>query len=530
MDSSTAPRADVIPAPVMNGAESLVKTLVASEVEVCFTNPGTSEMHFVAALDKVPGMRCVLGLFEGVVTGAADGYFRMAGKPTATLLHLGPGLSNGLANLHNAKRARSGIVNIVGEHASRHLRHDSPLTSDIEGIARPMSDWVRTSRNAVDVAHDGACAVEIARTAPGKIATLILPADTAWNEAEAPAKARAPAPRRAVDSDAVEAAVKSLRKGNAALLLGGLGVRAAALEWAGRIAAATGCRLIAEYNCARMERGAGRVVASRLPYSIDAAMKELAGLESIVLAGAKPPVAFFGYPGKPSLLAPADCSFASLAGVEDDIEGALKKLVERLDAQAMQPACIARLDRQALPEGAITNDGIAAVLAALLPENAIVVDEAVTTGRAFEPLTANAPPHDWLNLMGGAIGWALPASVGAAIAAPARKVIALEGDGSGMYTLQALWTMARENLDVTILVFANRAYKILRGELAGVGAGEPGQRATDMLTIDRPALDWQSMARGLGVEAGQAATLAQLASQFKRGLASEGPYLIEVLV
>ncbi len=514
----------------MNGAESLVRTLVASAVEVCFTNPGTSEMHFVAALDKVEGMRCVLGLFEGVVTGAADGYFRMTGAPAATLLHLGPGLGNGLANLHNARKARSGIVNIVGEHASYHIRHDAPLTSDIEGVARPMSDWVRTSRSARDIAGDGARAVEAARTAPGQIATLILPADTAWNAADAHAVARPPAPRTQVADEVVKAAALALRQPGAALLLGGAGVQARALEWAGRIAAATGCHILGEYNSPRIERGAGRVIANRIPYVVDAALKTMAGYKSIVLAGGRPPVSFFAYPGKPSLQAPPGCLFTRLAGVEEDIAGALEAVARELGAGAMPPAHLAKLDPPGMPTGRITQEGIAAVLGALMPENAIVVDESVSTGRGFATCTTHTQPHDWLCVMGGSIGFGLPASVGAAIACPDRKVITLEGDGSAMYTLQALWTMARESLDVTILVFANRAYNILRGELAGVGAGTPGQRATDMLTLDRPALDWAAIARGHGVEAGRAASLDELAVQLGRGLASRGPYLIEVVM
>ncbi|MBL8380779.1 MAG: acetolactate synthase large subunit [Burkholderiales bacterium] len=514
----------------MNGAESLVRTLIASDVDVCFANPGTSEMHFVAALDHVAGMRCVLGLFEGVVTGAADGYWRIAGKPAATLLHLGPGLGNGLANLHNAKKARSGIVNIVGEHAAHHIRHDAPLTADIEGIARPMSHWVRTSWNARDVAADGARAVEAARTAPGQIATLVLPADTAWNAADAPSVARAPAPRAQVAPDAVRAAAAALKVPGAALLLGGIGVHEEALAWAGRIAAATGCRLLSEYNCPRYDRGAGRVITQRVPYVVDLAVKSLADLRSVVLAGGRPPVSFFAYPDKPSLQAPADCVFTRLAGVEEDIVGALEALAAELGAHGVAPAHVARLDPPGLPSGKLTQEGIAAVLGALIPEDGIVVDESVSTGRGFAALTTHARPHGWLTVMGGSIGFALPAATGAAIAGGGRKVIALEGDGSGMYTLQALWTMARENLPVTVLVFANRSYNILKGELASVGAGAPGQRATDMLTLDRPDLDWRSLARGMGVEAGQATTLDELAAQMRRGLAAAAPYLIEVVL
>ena len=514
----------------MNGAESLVRTLIASEVRVCFTNPGTSEMHFVAALDKVEGMRCVLGLFEGVVTGAADGYYRLSGTPAATLLHLGPGLANGLANLHNAKKARSGIVNIVGEHATHHLEHDAPLTADVEGVARPMSDWVKTTTSSRTVAADGALAIEAARTAPGRIATLILPADTAWNEADGPAIARAALPRAQVSGDAVKAAARVLREPGAALLLGGIGMHARALELAGRIAAVTGCRLIGEYNNARIERGAGRVDVKRVPYVVDLAVAMLKDVRHMVLAGSKPPVGFFAYPGKPSLLASPECAFTRLAGVEDDVVGALEALAADIGALTTPPVQVAPLAPPALPGGRISLDGIAAVFGALLPEGAIVVDESVSSGRGFAGLTANAAPHDWLSSMGGSIGYAMPVSVGAALACPDRKVITLEGDGSGMYTLQALWTMAREGLDVTVVIFANRTYNILRGEFASVGAGAPGQRATDMLTLDRPNLDWLALARGHGVEAGRATDLDELAVQLKRGLACQGPYLIELLM
>ncbi len=515
----------------MNGAESLVRTLIDSGIDLCVTNPGTSEMHFVAALDKVNGMRCVLGLFEGVVTGAADGFYRMADRPAATLLHLGPGLANGLANLHNAKKAGSGIVNIVGEHATFHLAHDAPLTSDVQAVAQPMSHWVRTCAAAAEVAADGVAAIEAASAAPGQIATLILPADTAWNEAVGPRRARAAAPRAAVSPQAVRAAAEALRRpGPKALLLGGAGVREEALPWAGRIAAKTGCMLIGEYNSPRIQRGAGRVAVQRVPYVVDSAVALLKDFRQIVLAGAKPPVGFFAYPGKPSLLAPSDCTFSTMAAVHEDITGALEALTDELGARGLAPANVAPLAPPALPEGPITLDGVAAVLSALLPADAIVVDEAVSSGRGLAGPTRDAQPHDWLTSMGGAIGYGLPVAAGAALARPSRKVIALEGDGSAMYTLQALWTLARESLDVTIVVFANRAYQILRGEFANVGAGAPGQRATDMLTLDRPALDWRALAKGHGVEAGQVADLAGFARELRRALACEGPYLIELLV
>src|SRR5262245_15244886 len=360
----------------MNGAESLVRTLVMNGVDVCFANPGTSEMHFVAALDKVPGMRCVLGLFEGVVTGAADGYYRMAGKPACTLLHLGPGLGNGLANLHNAKKARSGIVNIVGEHATYHLKHDAPLTADIEGVARPMSDWVKTSPTSKTLAADCALAITKANEAPGHIATLIAPADTAWGDADAPAEAAPPAPRKPAAAGAVSAAARALTGGEPAMLmLGGAALRGRAMELAGRISAKTGCRLMAEYNNSRMECGAGRVRIDRLPYVVDNALAAMKGTRQLVLAGAKSPVTFFAYPGKPSMVKPDDCAITKLAGVEEDIEGALDALASELNALKTLPAPISERQRPALPSGAVTPEGIAAVLVALLPENAVVADE-----------------------------------------------------------------------------------------------------------------------------------------------------------
>ena len=515
----------------MNGAETLVRTLVANGVNLCFSNPGTSEMHFVAALDQVEGMRCVLGVFEGVVTGAADGYYRMTGNVAATLLHLGPGLGNGLANLHNAKKARSGIVNIVGQHAGYHIKHDAPLTSDIEGVARPMSDWVMTASSSHSLASDAALAIHKAREAPGHIATLIAPADTAWGNAEDLASAPPTAPRRRVAHDAVLAAARALTCGEPAMLmLGGAALRGKALEYAGRIAALTDCRLMAEYNNARMECGAGRVHVPRLPYVVDNALGATRGMHQLVLAGAKAPVSFFAYPGKPSVLIPEDCNVWRLAGVEDDLEHALEALALELGATNTPPAHVTELKRPALEHGAVTPDGIARTLARVMPDQCVMIDESVTTGRNFSALMASAPPHDWLNIMGGSIGWGLPAATGAALGAPDRKVVVLESDGSAMYTLQALWTMAREQLDVVILLFANRAYQILRSELKNVGAGAPGQKAADMLSLDRPQFDWTALARGQGVEAGRATTLEELARQLTDAFARRGPYLIEVIL
>lgn len=512
----------------MNGAESLVRSLLANDVDVCFTNPGTSEMHFVAALDSVPGMRCVLALFEGVATGAADGYWRMARRPASTLLHLGPGLANGIANLHNAKKAGSGVVNIVGEHATDHIALDAPLTADIEGLSWPVSHWVKTSPTSADVGRDGAEAVQAAMAAPGQVATLILPGDTAWNPGGVVADKLAAPARAAVGDEAVETAAKLLDGPDSLLLLGGDALAEDNLRIAARIAAKTGCGMLTEWSNARLDRGAGRVAVNRIPYPVEQALEVLKPYKKIVLVGARRPVAFFAYPDKPGVLTAPDVEFAELADWSDDIAGALAALSDRMDAGGSKPVNVAEAGRPDIPEGPVDPKTIAQVLGALIPENAIVVDESVTTGRDFFKHTHGAPPHVWLNNRGGSIGYGMPVAIGAAVACPDRKVIALEGDGSAMYTVQSLWTMARENLDITVLVFANRSYRILHGELSNVGVQNPGPRAQDMLTLNRPDLGWVDMARGMGVEGTRVSDTGDLARALQAGLESEGPYLIEI--
>ncbi len=509
----------------MNGAESLVRTMVAGGVDVCFTNPGTSEMHFVAALDRVDGMRCVLCLFEGVTSGAADGYYRMTDRPASTLLHLGPGLGNALANLHNLKKAKSGVVNIVGEHATYHRIFDAPLTSDIEGIARPVSHWVKTSMSARDVAADGAAAIAAAKAPPRQVATLVLPADTAWNEGEGIAPLPPLAVRLPVATEAVRLSAEALRAGNAVLLLGGVALREAGQRAAARIAARTGCRVIAEGSNARVERGRGRLAIERVPYPVDQALAALKDTRAIVLCGSKQPTAFFAYPGKPSLFAPEGCRIETLAAPHEDLVGALEALADELGAP--RHVAIPEAPRPAMPSGALNPDSIADALAHLIPENAIVIDESVTTGRGFFRATHGAAPHDWLALTGGAIGEGLCLTTGAAVACPDRQVVGLQADGSAMYTLQALWTHAREKLKIVTLVWSNRSYAILRHELMNVGAN-PGRKALDMLSLGDPDLDWVSLARGMGVPASRATTIEELAKGFRAGLATQGPYLVEV--
>ena len=515
----------------MNGAESLVRTLLKGGVEVCFANPGTSEMHFVGALDRVEGMRCVLGLFEGVCSGAADGYYRMTDRPASTLLHLGPGLANAAANLHNAKKAGSGIVNIVGEHALYHIQYDTPLTADIEGIARPFSHWVKTSPTSKTVAADGALAIQAARVAPGQIATLILPADTAWGEADGVADTPdTPAPR-GPQNDAVVAAARALQQGNSAMLfLGGRALRARGLELAGKIAAKTGCRVQAAGGTARIERGAGRVATLRLHFVIETAQEQLKGITKMVLVGAKAPAAFFAYPGKPSVLTPDGCETTTLCPVEGDPIAALDALAAELGALNEKAVGVVQAGRPARPTGKFTLEGLGQALGATMPEGAIVVDESVTTGRGFFPYSAGAPPHDWLNNMGGAIGFGTPVAVGAAVACPNRKVIAMIGDGSAMYTIQSLWTMARAGLDICVMIFSNRSYNILYSQLASVGAANPGPRAIDMLTLDRPTIDFAALSKSLGVPSVQVHDLDELTTQLTNAMAQRGPYLIDVVM
>jgi acetolactate synthase-1/2/3 large subunit len=514
----------------MNGAESLVRTLVAGGVDVCFSNPGTSEMHFVAALDRVEGMRCVLGLFEGVVTGAADGYYRMKGTPASTLLHLGPGLANGLANLHNAKKANSGIVNIVGQHAVYHIEYNAPLTSDIEGLARPMSAWVRTSPDAKSVAKDGAAAIAAAKSSPPQIATLILPADTAWGEADGIAKVAEDNQRVSYSSQAVDAAAKVLKSGEPTLLLlTGNALTEHGLALAAQISGKTGCKVMGQTYNPKMARGRGRFAIDRIPYVIELALPILKDFRHIVLLEANDPVAFFAYPDKPSMLKPEGCEVHRVTANGENSVAALEALAGALGAKPsdVKPQKLVEL---AKPTGALTHASIAQAIAMAIPENAIMVDESLTTGRGFFPPTAVAAPHDWLQNMGGSIGFSTPVATGAAVACPDRKVICMVGDGSAMYTLQSLWTQAREGLDITTIVFANRKYQILLGEFNGVGAGEPGQRALDMLNLDRPALDWVSLAKGMGVPARSVTTADDFNKALADAMAEKGPKLIEVVM
>jgi acetolactate synthase I/II/III large subunit len=517
----------------MNGAEAMLRTLAGSGVSMCFANPGTSEMHTVAALDEVPGMRGVLCLFEGTATGAADGYGRMADRPAAVLLHLGPGLANGLANLHNARRARTPLLAIIGDHATYHKRFDAPLESDIEALAGTVSGWVRRCARSADTGADVAEAVAAAMAPPGQVATVILPADVSWSAGAEPAAAIPPRPRPPVPDDVVGAVAAVLRGGEpCVILLGGTGTRRPALATASRVAQATGARLLAETFPARHERGAGSPPVDRLAYLAEMAVAQLDGTRHLILAGARAPASFFAYPGKPSSLVPDKCHVHVLAGPGDDIQGALAAVADLVPSSTATGAAPPPRppERPALPDGDLTGHSAAAVIGALLPENAIVCDEANTSGLALPAATAGAPPHDWLTLTGGAIGQGLPLAAGAALACPERPVLALEADGSAMYTISALWTHAREQLDITTVIFSNRSYAILNMELERTGAPAAGQAARSLLDLSRPGLDFTALAEGMGVPASRAETAAEFAGQLRRALAEPGPHLIEAAV
>ena len=515
---------------MVTGADVLIKALANAGVEVCFANPGTSEMQLVAAIDGEPRMRAILGLFEGVVTGAADGYGRMADKPALTLLHLGPGFGNGSANLHNARRAQSPVINMIGDHATYHRKFDAPLTSDIEGFASPVSDWIGHSESPEQLAEVGIAALEAANVYPGQIASFIAPADHAWSETAA-----APPPMTtfsvpSVTDEAIAKTAQALRQGDvSALFLGGRALRADALWQAGRIAAATGARLISETFCARIQRGEGRVPVERLPYFGEQAAEFLQDINTLVVVGSKAPVSFFAYPNKPSYLPSETADVSTLADVRHDALDALTRLADALDAPK-SPAVLQTQTTHALEAGPMNMLELGKVIANHLPEHAIVSDEGATNGMGAFAYTGYSAPHEWLMLTGGAIGQGLPLALGAAVACPDQKVIALQADGGAMYTVQSLWTMVRENLDVTVVLLNNSSYAILNIEMERVGVTNPTEKARSLLDLSNPTIDWVQLAQGMGMSAHCAETVSDFDQQFEHAMQHRGPWLIEVIL
>jgi acetolactate synthase-1/2/3 large subunit len=508
----------------------MLETLVNNGLEVCFTNPGTSEMHMVSAIGASQQMRSILCLFEGNCSGAADGYARMTGRPACTLFHLGPGLSNASANLHNARKANSAVINLVGDHATYHKKFDAPLNSDVIGLSQPVSHWVRSVANAMSLPADAAEAVVAAMVQPGRISTLIVPADCAWDESVAPVSAQPLPEAPGVADDAVTQAVEMLSNGkNTVVLMSNLALTEKGLELADRIAQKTAARIFCDTFIARLPRGKGRPAIERLGYFAEQATAQLEGAEQLIMVGTKAPVGFFAYPGKASEFSPEGASLFTLSEVAEDAEDGLERVVRALDAGDLTPRRQA-LAKPGFETGELTPRAIGVAVSELLPADAIVVDEGGTAGSACFPACASAEPHDWLTITGGSIGYGLPTALGAAVACPDRKVVCLHGDGGAMYTIQSLWTMAREELDICIIIFANRKYQILQVELARVGAQTMNKKTLDMLDLSNPDLDFVKMSEGMGVQAARATTAEEFNDLLRRFMAERGPRLIEAII
>lgn len=513
----------------MRGADQLTRSLAAGGVEICFANPGTSEMHLVAALDEAPAIRPVLTLHENVASGAADGWARMTGRPASTLLHLGPGLANALANLHNARRAGTPIVNVVGDHASYHVANDPPLASDIAALAGTVSGWVHTVREATEIGAAAAQAIAAAQGPPAAIATLIVPSDMAWAPVPegTPVAAPAPAAGRAPDGAAIDSAARALGSGEECMLLvGGRAMHPDLLAQASRVAAATGARLCCTPFTARARRGAGSVAVERLPYFPEMVAQWLAPVRHLILIDAPPPVAFFAYPGQSVTLVPPGCTVHTLAAAGADLPAALAALVDATNAAQHAPMLVPRVEVPAA-RGPVTPEALAQTLGAVLPDEAIVADEAITNRFPALVGTVGARPHDWLCITGGSLGIGMPMALGAALAAPGRRVINLQADGSAMYTPQALWSLAREGADVTVVLLRNRRYRILDLELQRMQLTD-ASRGRALTDLSHPVLDYVQLAASMGVPATHVDTAEALAEAVQRSCAEAGPRLIEV--
>jgi acetolactate synthase-1/2/3 large subunit len=512
----------------VNGAHCLLKTLNANNVTKCFANPGTSEMHFVAGLDDVPEVRAILCLFEGVATGAADGYARVTGRPAATLLHLGPGLANGWANLHNARRARVPLLNIVGDHATFHAKFDAPLQSDIATVAKALKGWLRSTQRPDDVANDTADAIGAAYGPPGQIATLILPSDVSWGEVTEPPAAWPLAARSGTavpDDRAIVRALDVLRSKRAALIVGGSAMDATQLGLAQRVASASGTRLIMETFPPIMDHGAGVVNPERLIYLSEFSIAQLKEFDALVLIGAAAPVAFFAYPDIANIVAEG-CELVNLAPPGTDTLAALSALVEGLRAPALS---VDPGNCPSPPTGELTTRTFAAAVGATMPEDVVVVDESVSSGVDLLGATQFSPVHRWMQLTGGSMGYALPSAIGAAVGS-GQRILALESDGAMMYTPQALWTMARENLDITVVGLSNRSYAILTLERKRVGAFTEGSTSQGLLDIDRPTIDLCALASAQGVPSIRVTSAEELVTALQRSYATPGPMFIEAVL
>ena len=516
----------------MNGAKIILETAKEAGVTVCFTNPGTTEMPLVLAFNSDPSIKTILGLFEGVCTGAADGYGRMLNVPALTLLHLGPGLANGIANLHNARRAKVPLVNLIGEHTTWHRSADPPLAMDIETLSSTVSGWYKTNQYPYTLSQDLADAIAAADY--GQISTLIVPNDNQLAECPNYKIFRPVFSFEPYDSDSIDNAAQILRAHKrTALLLGGRSLRDRGLQAAARIRAATDCDLITEHLPAYIERGAGLPDVVRIPYFPEAAIKLLSRYEAVVIVQTGEPVSFFGYEGYSSYLLGADQIKVRIASPEQDAAEVLEHLCEALGARndrKIPETILSKLNRPDIPNGQLTPENVCRTVAALQPENAIIVDEGITTSGAYYPLSAGLPRHTFMTTTGGSIGWGMPCALGASVACPERQVINLQADGSAMYTVQALWTEAREGLNITTLICANRSYNILKAELSRIGGASIQPEVFSVIDLESPVINWTNLARGMGVPAVTADTTEGLAKELIRSLSEPGPHLIEMLI
>jgi acetolactate synthase-1/2/3 large subunit len=517
----------------MTGAQSLLETLMSCGVEACFANPGTSELHLVAALHSEERLRSILCLFEGVATGAADGYGRMAGKPAATLLHLGPGLGNGWANLHNAKKAKTPLINLVGEHTTWHLPLGAAITSDLQGVSASISDWTKTSVKASDVGLDVAQSFQAAMANGGQIATLILHADATWETGGIIGKRLAPKPKHQIMDAEIDKAATILTSGRrVAILTTGPSLWGEGREACTRIASKTGATFFCNALNSRMERGAGRMEFSRIPGWGQTAREMLAEFDELIIVGTGLPVLAFGHPSFESILVPETVKLTKLAGPEDDVVGIFRVLSDAVGApsESISDHLLCQRVEYDLSVGPLTGDAIGRAINRFLPEGAIISDESGTGGAAYFPLTAGAIPHDCLFLTGGSIGQGLPVALGAAIACPDRKILCLQADGSAMYTLQALWSMARERCDVTVVIFSNRQYGILMRSLEQYGISELRNQVPDLFDLSNPDLQWSKLAEGMGVEGHVCDTAEDFNRIFSDCISRKGTQLIEAVI
>lgn len=518
----------------MNGAQSLFQVLTDAGLDTCFANPGTSEMQLVYEMGKSDAVRPILCLQENVVTGAADGYARMAEKPAFTLLHVGSGFANGIANLHNAGRANTPVVNIVGANASYHqpnFPEHEMIGGKITDLARNVSHWTREAKSASELAMLGGEAARTAMMGAGRICTLVAPTNCHWDPAPgAPVLEPVPANPRA-SADTIAAAKALLENGRkTGLLLGTHGLLEDNLELAGRIAARTGAQLLAETFPGRLARGAGRVQVQLVPYFLEMAQQFFSDYEQLILVGALPPVSTFAYRNSAMFKAPDSCDVWTLASADHDVHHALADLVEALDAGATEPVLGERIVAE-VAEGTLTAAAIGKSVNVLMPEGAIMVDEAATAGLELYLETGTAAAHEYLYAIpGAAIGGGLPVALGAAVACPDRKVIALQADGSAMYTNQALWSIARENCDVTIVILKNDAYAVLNVELARVREEDATPKMLSMLELDKPTLNWVQIGEGMGVPSVAVDSAEAFHAAFETAMSEKGPRLIEATI